>query len=539
VPRLGLSEGALSGRVAQLLFGRLGMMAQAYPLAIATIISCLGYGLGLGRLIGITGNLGDAGILGLTCVAILGCIIHFFSALTLVAQIATLGVGIALAVIFSRELLKQCKQNPVSVFVGFSAFFHRQAFTFYDTGLYHLQTFMWNSQFPITPGLVNLHERLAYNSTLFLIAPLDDRAGIGWVSNLVVLAFVLMSSYARLSQVSRNSAEFWFLTLTVVFLGLFPEQFSGVGVLNADGFAAILEIYWFAIWISLPTSTPANLKLLLLTAAFACTVKLSSAPLMVLTLVIAWLHRRTADVRPVRAMAVVAILLGVWMLRGFVLSGCAVYPLPQSCIAEPPWGISQAQASYEVKSIKSWARTPHRLDYDNVMANWTWVPAWAVRSSEDWSARLFLIGGIAALLCALCGVRVNRLVVAAGGGICVCLAYWFLSAPDVRFGRGYLAAAGFLGLSIACAAYFGSFSNVAFVSRLTIEAIVVSMLIGAAGLQKSGNAWAVKDPPAFVMKAGPEGRSVWVPQGGDQCWDHQLPCTPYFNADALRRVRWR
>jgi hypothetical protein len=514
-------------------------MAQAYLLAICTVISCLGYGLGLGRLIGIAGNLGDAGILGLICLAILGCIIHFFSSLTLTVQIASLGLGITLAVIFRRELLKQCKQEPVSIFVGFSAFFHSQALTFYDTGLYHLQTFMWNTQFPITPGLVNLHERLAFNSTLFLIAPLDDRAGLGWISNLVVLVFVLMSSFARLSQVSRQSAEFWFLNLTVALLALFPRQLSLVGVLNADGVAAILVIYWFSILISLPASRATNIKLLLMTAVFAFTVKLSAAPLIILTLLIAWLHRHTADVRPARAIGVVTLLLGLWMLRGFVLSGCAVYPLPQSCIAMPPWGISPAQAAHNLLGIKSWARTPHRLDYDNVMANWTWVPGWAVRSFQDWSARLLLTGGTAGLLCVLFGARVSRLVMAAAGGLCVCLVYWFINAPDVRFGSGYLAAAGILGLSIACTAYFGYFRSVDFERKLTIEAIAVSMLIGAAGLTKTGNTWTVKDPPAFVMMTAPGGKPVWVPQGGDQCWNHQLPCTPYFNPDALKRVRWR
>src|SRR5450755_2133531 len=102
-------------------------MPLAYLLAILTIVSCLGYGLGLGKLVGIAGNVGDAGILGLLCFAILGCTIHFFSALTLTAQMTTLGVGTALAIIFGRDLLTQCKENPVSIFVGFSAFFHRQA----------------------------------------------------------------------------------------------------------------------------------------------------------------------------------------------------------------------------------------------------------------------------------------------------------------------------------------------------------------------------------------------------------------------------
>jgi hypothetical protein len=118
-------------------------MALAYLLAILTVVACLGYGLGLARIVGIKANLnlGDAGVLGLLSLACLGCVIHFFAALSVMVQMATLGAGIALAAVFWRDLARQCQENPVSIFVGFSAFLHRQAFTFYDTGLYHLQTF--------------------------------------------------------------------------------------------------------------------------------------------------------------------------------------------------------------------------------------------------------------------------------------------------------------------------------------------------------------------------------------------------------------
>ncbi len=514
-------------------------MPLAYLLAILTIVACLGYGLGLGRLVGIAGNIGDAGVLGLLCFAILGCTIHFFSALALTAQMTTVGLGIGLAAIFGRDLVKLCKENPVSIFVGFSAFLHRQAFTFYDTGLYHLQTFMWNSQFPITLGVGNLHGRLAFNSTLFLIAPLDDRAGIGWISNLVVLVFVLMSCYSRLTLMMRNSVEFWFLTLAIITLALWAQELSWVGVLNGDGFAAILVVYWFSVVISCSVRREADVGLLLLTAAFAVTVKLSAAPLLMLAILMVWLRRKAADFRLFAAMGVAVVLLGLWMTRGLLLSGCAVYPLPQSCIGKFPWAVSRAQAAYELLGIKSWARTPHRVDYANVMGNWTWVGAWTARSLQDWSARLLVFGGVAGFLSLLLGARVSRLVASAAAAVSICLAYWFFSAPDVRFGSGYLAAAGILGLSIACAAYFGRFHSSDFARRLTIEAIVVSMLIGAAALTKFGNSWQVKDTPAFVMMTAPGGKPVWIPQVVDQCWDHQLPCTPYFNGEALQRVRWR
>jgi hypothetical protein len=97
-----------------------------------------------------------------------------------------------------------------------------------------------------------------------------------------------------------------------------------------------------------------------------------------------------------------------------------------------------------------------------------------------------------------------------------------------------------LGLSIACAAYF---PDTDLMRRLALDAIALSALLGIAGLVQSGNTWTIKDRPAFTMQTAPGGKSIWVTQGdhegSDQCWDHPLPCTPYFSPENLKRVRWR
>jgi len=516
-------------------------VGTAYPLAIGAAAACLGYGFGLGRLLGIAENIGDTGILGIACIAILGCAIHFVSALSTTVQIVVIGVGLALCVVFRGELIRQCRGNLVSILVGLSAFFHRYAFTIYDNGLYHLQAVKWNSEFPITPGLANLHARLGYNSAIFLMAPLDDRAEFGWISGLLLLLFVLMSCYARFSQARRATTEFWFLGLAVILLALgAPGELGWVGVLNADGLAAILTIYWFSVALSLPSRPQTGVPLLLLAGALAMTVKLSAAPLFLMALLVAWYYRKTADVALLKPAAAAAVLLGLWMARGVVLTGCAVYPLPQTCFSGLPWAVPRRQVAVEMGAIKAWAEAPHQFDPEKVLSDWKWLGPWCIATWRNWNARLFLAGGMAGCLSVLAGVRLKRMVTAVFLGLCFCLAYWFLGAPDVRFGYGYLAAAGILGIGMACAAFF---PDTDFARRIPLDAIVLSVLLGARGLLDSGNTWTIKDRPAIAMRTAPGGKSIWVTQsdreGGDQCWDHPLPCTPYFSPENLKRVRWR
>jgi hypothetical protein len=140
----------------------------------------------------------------------------------------------------------------------------------------------------------------------------------------------------------------------------------------------------------------------------------------------------------------------------------------------------------------------------------------------------------------LAGVRVSRLVGATFGALGLCLAYWFWSAPDVRFGSGYLAAAGILGLSVACAAYF---HETDLFRRLALEAVAVSVLLGISALAQSGNTWTMENRSVFALRTAPGGKSIWVTVsdrgGSSHCWDHPLPCTPYFEPEKLKRIRWR
>jgi hypothetical protein len=58
-----------------------------------------------------------------------------------------------------------------------------------------------------------------------------------------------------------------------------------------------------------------------------------------------------------------------------------------------------------------------------------------------------------------------------------------------------------------------------------------------------GNTWTVKNPPPVVTRIAPGGKPIAVTvigrEGSDQCWDRPLPCTPVFDPEALKRVRWR
>ena len=253
-----------------------------------------------------------------------------------------------------------------------------------------------------------------------------------------------------------------------------------------------------------------------------------------------WLRRKAADFRLFAAMGVAGALLR--SVDGERVASVRMRRVSRSSILHWQASVGCFARSGCLRAIRDQilGKNSSPIDYDQVMGNWRWVasvdrPEFAGLERPPAPVRR----GRRILILTLRSTR--KPLNSSRRRSCIVSAWRIgsLARRDVRFGSGYLAAAGILGLSIACAAYFGRFHSSDFARRLTIEAIVVSMLIGAAALTKFGNTWKVKDPPAFVMMTAPGGKPVWIPQVVDQCWDHQLPCTPYFNGEALQRVRWR
>src|SRR5262245_4356835 len=138
-------------------------------LALCAGVAAVGYGSGLARVLQIRANLGDRGILGLLGFGFLGCALHLVIALSTPVQAVVLAGGVMLAVVLRRDIRNDASLSLAGA-TGLCIFvlLHPQAFRNYDDGLYYLQTFKWNHEFPVTAGLGNLHGRLAFNSILFV-----------------------------------------------------------------------------------------------------------------------------------------------------------------------------------------------------------------------------------------------------------------------------------------------------------------------------------------------------------------------------------
>jgi hypothetical protein len=527
--------------------------------------SALGAGFGLARLLRIHPNAGESGLLGLLCFGILAACLHFFIPIYPAVQYALVILGLS-GLVICRSDFGGLPALACAILAFASVFFHPAPVVGHGTGLYHLQTLLWNTGTPLTPGLANLHGRLGFNSLLFLIAPVVATPALGWISNALVAGFAILACLGRLRDHARREASaigFWFLVVAVAVATLNADLTGWLGVLNADGVAAALIVYWAFLLFEYeqgmrPDTTP---SLLLLLAAFAAMTRLASVPALAVSVILvatagvvnagvpagamAW--RRSLR-PPRRVLLAVAACLAIWTARGFLLSGCAAYPIPQTCAVSLPWAVTAERAAGDTDGIRSWARAPGRLDYQAVISGWRWFGPWM---DEHWSRPPFpeLRWALLLGLCAI-GYRFLarkgpdrpslRIAAVLAGGI----AFWFWAAPEPRYGIGFLAAMGILGAAMAAGSLVSRQS-----ARLPVLAV---LLVGVAAwtvLAAAGGAWRklpaippVAARPSLITIDGPWGVPIRAPEGhDDRCWDAPLPCLPLNSFDplALRRVKWR
>jgi hypothetical protein len=525
------------------------LFIQSCLLTLCAGIAAVGYGSVLAWFLRSRPNLGDRGILGFLCFGFVGCILHFAVALSTVPQVIVLAVGATMAALLWRQVLQDASLSLIgAVGLSFFVLLHPQALSSpnYDNGLYHLQTFKWNREFPITVGLGNLHGRLAFNSILFLTAPLTDRIEIGWITNLLTFAFVTLSLFARHRRIewsdSRGAMQYWFVTLTLAIFAVQPKYF--LGILVADSVVTVLIVYWVSLALGLSRSgdRSTTFALLVASAVLATTEKISAAPLLFLTMALWWSYRKERFLRPKHVWTIAVLMLAVWMLRGVLLSGCAVYPVRQTCFSSLPWAVSLRQIDDENLYIQASARQPEETDIARVLRDRSWLLPWLDTAIKSRSMEFLLAGVMAGVLAtAVAGTKIwakprdDLWLIAIG--LAGCLVFWFLSAPAVRLGAGFILAAALFGLSLAGATFLHRACFYYYTPVALVLIIALSAIPGMEGVRIGGFFY---DFPASEAYQLPTTQTVrlWVPRAGDQCWAHELPCTPYVNQAALARVRW-
>jgi hypothetical protein len=432
-----------------------------------------------------------------------------------------------------------------------------------DTGLYHMGAVTWAASYPIVPGLGNLHERLAFNSSFFLYAAM---LGVSpWVQKsyylanglpLLVLLVQLIWSLQKIVLGDRKCHSYHLFNVLLLPPALGQVLHPHFSSLSPDvtifiiGILLTSRVYYFFI-----NSTGNiyeeyyNFFLITILCTIGMTIKLSFIPLGSSTLFVAlaaWFFRYSnQDKKKMKTtlfwiLLVNMFLLSIWVVRGVILSGYILFPYTFGSLPVT-WRVPRPLTLSVANWIGSWARAPGAF-WTDVLDNWNWLWPWLKNFPNEYIKPL--IAGMFAIILYLITIgrirhnspQWNYTYLAILGPSFISSIFWFFSAPDPRFSGAYfwIFGAGFAALAIENIG-LKSFTIVRILECILCLSFFVYLFPPYSSLFIHPNQ---KDGPFYNFPT-PEYISVSInnltrlnlPTKGDQCWDIPIPCTPYVRSN--------
>ncbi|WP_165699298.1 LIC_10190 family membrane protein [Hymenobacter jejuensis] len=427
--------------------------------------------------------------------------------------------------------------------------------TAFDTGLYHLQTLQWIERYPAVPGLGNLHGRLAFNSSLFLPmallrygTPSGPAYCLGSYFYLLMAVVAARRATARHAPTLSDSLHWVWAPILLFFALIYCFQVWLSSTYSDCPLAVLLGLLFLRFGEKRQSSynqgVDASDLLLLLLALIATTIKLSAAPVLLLPAYKIWQKRRLVT-WPwlVCLVALVVGVVGPWLARSVVLSGYLIYPLPALDVFAVDWKVPATYARMEQNIIANTARQAMQSPYAPFAEPWhTWLPHWWSFETPYTKAVLLLAALSPLVVLVRWQQRPKEQDGWLGGWLVAWLGstYWFFTAPDFRFGAGFLLVAGLWPwLSARWLAWsvrwqYAPMLLVLFYALHNLREPVYEFRTSPATFLSKA-IWPALPPVPETVEVPIRGIVVRVPRTGVRCWGAPLPCSFCVEADLAPR----
>ena len=429
-----------------------------------------------------------------------------------------------------------------------------------DTGLYHMTAVKWAASYPIVPGLGNLHERLAFNSTFFLYAAM---LGVGpWAEKshhlanglllLALLVQLILSLYKVILWNPKHRSYYIFnvLLLAPTLGQIFNPHFSSLTpdiLIFILGIVLISRYYHFFITDGEDIDHKYyDVFFISILCVIGMTIKLNFIPFggsMFVVVIVAWLldyskqDKKKAKKTLLLILLLNAALLSIWAVRSVILSGYIFFPYTLGSLSLT-WRVPRPLALSVTNWIRSWARAPGAF-WTDVLDNWNWFRPWLKNFPYEYTKPL--ITGLLALTSYLItrprimrnSPRNNYAYLVILWPPFISVIFWFLSAPDPRFSGAcfWMFGAGFAALAI---------DNINLKNSITIRTLeyLLCLSFSVYLFPSYGSLFILpnhKGGPLYDFPR-PEYSTIFlsnqtqinIPTNTDQCWNIPIPCTPYY-----------
>ena len=327
----------------------------------------------------------------------------------------------------------------------------------YDTTLYHASAIRWIEEYGVVPGLANLQSRYGYNSAEFAHNALYSfkwytgrslHCTTGFLA--MVSAHLLYDKELFTGRRTIQSVDFVRIGLLYYLGVLFAQMVSPASDYVAN--LLIFDILILMLGKVKDRTLPADYYVLIsLLAIYGITVKVSLAPMVLICLIPFVYYIIKKDVRSILFCIVSGLVIAVpYFIRGYILSGWILYPSTLIKLGNPDWQVPIGEAQYDAKEISMWGRGITDATKWSEVTLTNWIPSWFAALD---TVEKVLITAVITSTVVLVAIEIRLGLLKNKGGLqrynillelpiawimLLGVVTWFVGAPLVRYGLGFL-----------------------------------------------------------------------------------------------------
>lgn len=357
------------------------------------------------------------------------------------------------------------------------AYFTSRGYMHYDSDLYHGQSIRWIEEYGIVPGLGNLHERFAYNSSFFALSALYSMKFMlgdsmhtmnGFLALLLsVTCLPIVKSFKNkafsLSDFARVGAVYY---LTVIIDEV---------VAPASDYAVMIVIFFIVIrWLDAleeKNKEIAPFGLLCVVGAYALTLKLTAGLILILLVKPAYMLIQTKRVKEICVYLAMGLIVAVpWFARTVLISGWLLYPFTGLDLFQVDWKMDAYYIDIDAMQIKAWGRGLYAIGLLDTPIT-EWFPNWFMTTLSGME-KILVLGAMAAVTASVFAAIVilfkkktqllDILLVIAT--LVSSYLFWQTSAPLIRYGYAYV-------LLLVCVVFGWGITNLPYGGEGTIRSV--------------------------------------------------------------------
>lgn len=343
-------------------------------------------------------------------------------------------------------------------FVVLIAFFTSRGQFHTDTNIYHAQNIRLYEEYGIIKGMANLQLHYGYNSlylafvsvmSLAWILPWSLHTTTGFIE--VILCLYALH-HLKEFKIHKNHLEDAGC-IAILFYAL--VNVTGSMSPATDYPTMFLSIYMVCAWLRAIEEKAhySAYALLSVFAVFLGTMKLSAIAMAVVVIYPAYfllVEKKWKEIGIYFGMGV--LVLAPYLVRNVILSGWLIYPFEAIDLFDVAWKVPLEYLLVDAYQIKVWGRCLFDISLIDIPIK-EWLPIWW--DSQERFAQMMLLANIVGMMLAIFNlgykwirkIEVRAEIIVLYIGLITSAVVWFLMAPFIRYGLGFLLVIPLIGMA--------------------------------------------------------------------------------------------